>query len=473
MVWTICNENRRDIVNKIYHNPQSDICQIKISRKRAEDWDIVVEASTPQYQERLSAALLIAGLPRNEVITTFYRLRTDNMAAIVNFMKVIKANEPNFEAIERDISECLGINLNQNYPTPCWIKSTFNGSGTESMDYRTADAGSIINRISLYKEERINSWTVKVFTNTPDHKQLLQTAIATSILPPNWITLDDMDTGLPFALRYASTAMIANFIKTIKPLTQRFEDIEAEISQKLDIDLNQEYPMPASETRSAPIMSTIASMIDQEINNGGTLSPRPRQTLSDANLRIVQQSIRPRAPALPVDPRTPTLDRRGVNFNRTGFFNLPSDRDYFVHFSHVSDPRPLRSDPLVISQGFFGGTRYGHQSLAQPQFPTSVTSGNNEKRMENIANFSPTEIPEHYKCPLSLTIMTDPVYLPSDTTQQRFERSWITAWLDEKGTHPSTRERFQSNVPVSDAELKKEINEFLQTEETAIKRQLS
>jgi hypothetical protein len=61
--------------------------------------------------------------------------------------------------------------------------------------------------------------------------------------------------------------------------------------------------------------------------------------------------------------------------------------------------------------------------------------------------------------------MSDPVYLQDDRTAQRFERSWISKWLKDHGTHPSTRKSFELTALKSDAELKSKIDEFMQNVE--------
>lgn len=97
----------------------------------------------------------------------------------------------------------------------------------------------------------------------------------------------------------------------------------------------------------------------------------------------------------------------------------------------------------------------------QPVFPQDLTTGNNDALLAAI-NFS-GEIPLEYTCPLSLAIMTDPVFDRDDPTETRFERSWIIETLRRNPIHPLTREPFVPASLLSDVQLKDEIDNFVQT----------
>ena len=75
------------------------------------------------------------------------------------------------------------------------------------------------------------------------------------------------------------------------------------------------------------------------------------------------------------------------------------------------------------------------------------------------------DIPQEYCCPLSLSIMTDPVYLLNDPTGTRFEREWITRWLNEHGSHPTTRGEYLPGTLRADIDLKARIDGFTQSAE--------
>ncbi|MDF1827017.1 MAG: hypothetical protein P1U39_01920 [Legionellaceae bacterium] len=102
-------------------------------------------------------------------------------------------------------------------------------------------------------------------------------------------------------------------------------------------------------------------------------------------------------------------------------------------------------------------TGHGVSSASQTN---NLSSGPNAKVIEDIG-FPSEEIPDEYICPLSLQIMSDPVYLAHDLTEQRFERTWLTKWLSDNGIHPSTRQPFELTAIQSDAGLKTSIDDFM------------
>jgi hypothetical protein len=109
---------------------------------------------------------------------------------------------------------------------------------------------------------------------------------------------------------------------------------------------------------------------------------------------------------------------------------------------------------------FFADSRLWTESEAS--LPTDISLGPNAEKIKEL-NIPDTDIPESYICPLSFSIMSDPVYLIGDETGQRYERSWITKWLTDKGTHPITRQPFELTTIESDTVLKTAIDELMQS----------
>lgn len=106
--------------------------------------------------------------------------------------------------------------------------------------------------------------------------------------------------------------------------------------------------------------------------------------------------------------------------------------------------------------------------LARSESAASVVivPKSNAEKLEEIPNFSMESILEKYICPISLSIMTDPVYILGDNkTTQRFERRLIAQWLREHGTHPTTRDPFSEDALQSDDILRNNINKFVQIAE--------
>lgn len=106
--------------------------------------------------------------------------------------------------------------------------------------------------------------------------------------------------------------------------------------------------------------------------------------------------------------------------------------------------------------------------LARSESTASVVivPKSNAEKLEEIPNFSMESVLEKYICPISLSIMTDPVYILGDNkTTQRFERRFIAQWLREHGTHPTTRDPFSEDALRSDDILRNKINTFVQIAE--------
>ncbi len=98
-------------------------------------------------------------------------------------------------------------------------------------------------------------------------------------------------------------------------------------------------------------------------------------------------------------------------------------------------------------------------NMATPAVRTEVGDGVNAEKLSGIE----IEIPDEYCCPLSLSVMSDPVYFPGDPTEKRFERSWITKWLNEnRGIHPFTRAVVAASTLQADTKLKAEIDDFVE-----------
>jgi len=71
----------------------------------------------------------------------------------------------------------------------------------------------------------------------------------------------------------------------------------------------------------------------------------------------------------------------------------------------------------------------------------------------------PLPIPQHFTCPLSTSVMINPVSL-STNKFSTYEQADIEKWLLEKDTDPNTREQVNVNDFVSNDKLKNEIGEF-------------
>jgi len=136
-----------------------------------------------------------------------------------------------------------------------------------------------------------------------------------------------------------------------------------------------------------------------------------------------------------------------INNSMRGYYRTSASRE----------PREMSFNPRRNSAAFFN-TRHHGTSESSRSLPMPDT-GSNSKKIEELELI----VPHEYSCPLSLSIMTNPVYILADETGQRFERSWISRWLTEKGEHPSTRIKFKPEDLTSDESLKETINSFVES----------
>ncbi len=137
-------------------------------------------------------------------------------------------------------------------------------------------------------------------------------------------------------------------------------------------------------------------------------------------------------------------------------FNALSDAQRMAPIQTVL-PRAAGARALSTAEiaQFIGASQ---QQAAPRSMPSSGLNA------EKLAD-KDVEIPPEYCCSLSLSIMTDPVYILDDLTGARFERDWITKWLAEHGTHPTTRAAYLPSALRADTALKARIDEFVQSAE--------
>ena len=160
---------------------------------------------------------------------------------------------------------------------------------------------------------------------------------------------------------------------------------------------------------------------------------------------------------------------RRVMESDDSIYSLRTSEENSSILARIFESADMRSDDRLASNSelfslgrFAGRNSIFHDRTIQTHFQLQeVSSGPNAQKLTDL-NFPEESVPEKYLCPLSLSIMSDPVYFENDSTTQRFERTWILKWLTEKGTHPVTRKAFESSALKSDNGLKLEIDGFLQ-----------
>ena len=102
-------------------------------------------------------------------------------------------------------------------------------------------------------------------------------------------------------------------------------------------------------------------------------------------------------------------------------FNALSDAQRMTLFQDVALRITAGTRSLTTTQIAQFIDAFQQQSVPHPM----PSSGLNAEKLAD----KDIEIPSEYCCCLSLSIMTDPVYLLNDPTEARFERDWITKWL--------------------------------------------
>jgi hypothetical protein len=89
--------------------------------------------------------------------------------------------------------------------------------------------------------------------------------------------------------------------------------------------------------------------------------------------------------------------------------------------------------------------------------PERHLGSSNQRKIEHLN----LNVPEQFICPLSLVIMTNPVFVIAHP-EQRFERSWIEMSLRQDPCNPLTREPLNLDGIQDDIHIKQQINVYIQ-----------
>lgn len=167
---------------------------------------------------------------------------------------------------------------------------------------------------------------------------------------------------------------------------------------------------------------------------------------------VLSANMQPAAPSVgffsgPIsrERQTPIIRGGGLVDPRLGIATtwvLPEERVYGIHAAHVSDAQLL--------------ARCG--SGAVPLRMPDV--GANAEKISELG-ISDEAIPEEFICPLSLSIMTDPVRLKDDPSGIVFERAFIEHWIHISHCHPLTRQSIALSNLQPDFELKAQIDAYI------------
>lgn len=109
------------------------------------------------------------------------------------------------------------------------------------------------------------------------------------------------------------------------------------------------------------------------------------------------------------------------------------------------------------NSGMFSGVGANQQS-ANSKIEVPKLSENHQK-LDDI-KFDEKQIPEEYICPLSLNVMSDPVFNPSKGLPN-VERSWILIEIGRSGKNPFTNLPLDVSDLQSNGKLKEQIDKFV------------
>lgn len=325
--------------------------------------------------------------------------------------------------------------------------------------YLTSQTNNIW-RIDVYKVHS-NSWVISVFvSNYAVGKSLYNAALEVGV--PLW-----NDTSCCYSLKTVNTAVIVNFINLLKKNVTNFSSIENNLCELLAIDLNQQCTSPSwvkyinrnNFSYLTAKSDSIVKCIDIYDNNDLWLikiflsKPENKQTLKDVivasgyketyldnqdsydNPLIVRERKVSIIANLMQKIKSLSCDFNEIEEEVAEIFGIDFDQNYPVQLSSSAKTTINNNSNVNSTQSF---TFY-----AQSGTYFSVNLKTNAEKTDGIINDE--DIPTQYKCPLTLSIMTDPVCLPDDATKSVFERKAITKWLNQTGTHPLSRVPFSAS----------------------------
>ena len=269
--------------------------------------------------------------------------------------------------------------------------------------------------------------------------------------------------------------LIASFLLAVKEVGPEIAEIEQEVCQSLGVDLTARAVVPTwhrlgdFSTRHSMGVPPNRQVIYRtgrpdaitnefalygyedcdcifEINLVGGASITLRQALVASGLPL-QFSDDDEKVKFCFSPTTVT------NFNRL----LSIISQHSSHFAEICDAfkqhvNPVITAPIAVPPraAFFQGQASATQTLSTRK---------NETKLAEIG-FDDDNIPDQYRCSLSLAIMTEPVYARG-LEQYQFEKSWILRHLATSNKHPFTRQPLTQSDLVQNVELKTEITAFV------------
>jgi hypothetical protein len=280
-------------------------------------------------------------------------------------------------------------------------------------------------------------------------------------------------------------AMLASFLYAIKEFAPEIAEIEQEVCQSLGVDLTVRAPvstwqrqadfsiMVESNTNMIRNVSYQTASSESIISHFGLFGYSDGDFLfsvgiePDAGVHLRQIL---RESGLPLRQSDDGAEIR-LCFNRASVENfnrlLTILSQNSSHFSQICDDFKRSVNPIITTPVIArplpveSVTESGFFQAGQATSIQSPSAGKNDAKLAEIG-FDNENIPDQYCCPLSLAIMTEPVYARG-LEQYQFEKSWITRHLTTSNAHPFTRQPLSASDLIPNEALKMEITTFVES----------
>ncbi len=249
------------------------------------------------------------------------------------------------------------------------------------------------------------------------------------------------------ALKYSTTGSAANnHLKSfINVICNAYEGYQlAQLAQSISSTNSNDYIVTQS-----LIQSFIASCLDDFSSPDENLQ---RQNHSrSANLRVDYDASYFDFGDLPLAHQREM--KRAPQPNLSFFSNRNRDLSPQARQRRSAPPYRLESHRAVALPAPVQARLPAEEKRAQPRQAR-------EEKIDAPPLRPQIKVPSKYVCPITMDIMSDPVYLSNDQVKHRFERSAIKKWIGQHGTHPLNRRNVANDTLVTDKALQNDIGHF-------------
>lgn len=305
------------------------------------------------------------------------------------------------------------------------------------------------------------------------------TRLAEEMLRAGFPNPDVIDKVLKYVTLITSDrTLIASFLLAVKEVAPELAEIEQDVCQSLGVDLTRNSVVPSwHRTGDFTRINDYGpgAVLNREVSyrtgQAGVVTNEFRLLGYQDRGCIFQMNLIGEASA----PLRQALIESGLplqfsdNNENVKFCFSPTTIHYFdrllsiisqhnPHFAEICDSfkqhvAPVITAPVAVTRPravFF---------QADPAPAARVSSTRNDLKLAEI-NFNDDDIPDEYRCSLSLAIMTEPVYAKG-LEQYQFDKSWILRHLATAKNHPFTRQPLEQGDLIANDRLKEEITTFV------------